>query len=75
MMPNRIGTVDVGLLMVKGELEARHLNPKCYYSLYGEYYFTLYGNIPGLDVLAALNGDSELFQLWMLGFTLSLSEN
>lgn len=76
-MPDRVSikTINVNIQMVRGELEARHLNPLCGYNIAEGYFFTMYGPIPQIDVLAALNGDSDMFQLWMMGFTLDLSRN
>jgi len=76
-MPNKfiISTKEVCRQIVLGELDARHLRPCCIYSTQKRAFFTQYGYIPEEDVLAALNGDSDMFQLWFLGFTLSLGRN
>jgi len=85
MMPNReylnelyysrASLVDAGIQMVSGELAARRLKPLCTYNYLKKDFPTVYGRIPEIDVLAALNGDSDMLQLWFLGFTLSLSRN
>lgn len=76
-MPNRvsINSIDAGMRVVSGELNARHLKSLCIYNYASRYFCTHYGDIPHIDVLAALNGDSDMFQLRTMQFTLSLSEN
>jgi len=76
MMPNRASlTTDICFDIVMGNLAARRLKPLCTYNYLKKDFPTVYGRIPEIDVLAALNGDSDMLQLWFLGFTLSLSRN
>ncbi len=65
----------IGSRLVLGELAARHLKPQCAHNPRNGAFYTQYGYIPEVDVLAALDGNSDMFQLWMMQFTLRLSEN